>query len=79
MLCFSLGGADIYRVHQAAGEREAAFAEAAAGEKRVVLTPLPCKTKYSAQFGNQDLMPDAGWPNGVMADYYDVIRIIVVE
>lgn len=79
VLCFSLGGADIYRVHQAAGEREAAFAEAAAGEKRVVLTPLPCKTKYSAQFGNQDLMPDAGWPNGVMADYYDVIRIIVVE
>ena len=79
VLCFPLGGADIRQVHQAAAEREAAFSEAAAGDKRVVLTPLPCKTKYSAQFGNQDLTPDAGWPNGVMADYYDVIRIIVIE
>ena len=79
LLCFSLGGADIGRVHQAAIEREAAFAAAAAGDKRVDLIPYPCKTKYSAQFGNQDLMPDADWPNGVMADYYDVIRIVVVE
>ena len=79
LFCFFIGGADIHRVHQAALEREAAFTEAAAGEKRVVLTPYPCKTKYSAQYGNQDLMPDADWPNGVMADYYDVIRIIVIE
>ena len=78
-LCLLLGGEDIYRVHLAAIEREAAFAEAAAGDKRVVLTPYPCRTKYSAQYGNQDLYPDAGWPNGVMADYYDVIRIIVIE
>ena len=78
-LCFSLGGADICRVHRAAVEREAAFAEAAAGNKRVVLTPYPCRTKYSAQYGNQDLLPDADWPNGIMADYYDVIRIIVIE
>ena len=79
VLHFSIGGADIYRVHRAAAEREAAFVAAAAGDKRVVLTPYPCKTKYSAQYGNQDLVPDADWPNGVMADYYDVIRIIVVE
>ena len=78
-LCFLIGGADIERVHRAAAEREAAFAAAAAGDKKVVLTPYPCKTKYSAQYGNQDLIPDADWPNGVMADYYDVIRIIVVE
>ncbi len=78
-LCFSLGGADICRVHRAAVEREAAFAEAAAGDKRVVLTPYPCRTKYSAQYGNQNLLPDADWPNGIMADYYDVIRIIVIE
>ena len=78
-LCLLLGGEDIYRVHLTAIEREAAFAEAAAGDKRVVLTPYPCRTKYSAQYGNQDLYPDAGWPNGVMADYYDVIRIIVIE
>ena len=78
-VCFSVGGADIYHVHQAAIEREAAFAEAAAGDKRVELTRYPCKTKYSAQYGNQDLYPDAGWPNGIMADYYDVIRIIVIE
>ena len=78
-LCFSLGGADIYHVHQAALEREDAFAEAAAGDKRVVLTRYPCRTKYSAQYGNQDLLPDADWPNGIMADYYDVIRIVVIE
>ena len=78
-ICFSLGGADIYHVHRAAIEREAAFAEAAAGDKRVVLTRYPCKTKYSAQYGNQDLYPDADWPNGIMADYYDVVRIIVIE
>lgn len=78
-LCFSLGGADICRVHRAAVERETAFAEAAAGDKRVVLTRYPCRTKYSAQYGNQDLLPDADWPNGIMADYYDVIRIIVIE
>ena len=79
VVCFLIGGADIHRVYQASVEREAAFAEAAAGDKRVVLTPYPCKTKYSAQYGNQDLIPDADWPNGVMADYYDVIRIIVIE
>ena len=78
-ICFSVGGADIYHVRQAAIEREAAFAKAAAGDKRVELTLYPCKTKYSAQYGNQDLYPDAGWPNGDMADYYDVIRIIVIE
>ena len=78
-LCFSLGGADIYQVHRAAVERETAFAEAAAGDKRVVLTRYPCRTKYSAQYGNQDLLPDADWPNGIMADYYDVIRIVVIE
>ena len=78
-LCLMLGGQDVYRVHLAAIKREAAFAEAAAGDKRVILTPYPCRTKYSAQYGNQDLFPDAGWPNGVMADYYDVIRIIVIE
>ena len=79
LLCFFLGGADICRVHRAAIERETAFAEAAAGDKRVVLTRYPCRTKYSAQYGNQDLLPDADWPNGIMADYYDVIRIIVIE
>lgn len=79
LLCFFIGGADICRVHRAAIERETAFAEAAAGDKRVVLTRYPCRTKYSAQYGNQDLLPDADWPNGIMADYYDVIRIIVIE
>ena len=78
-ICFTFGSADIYRVHQAAVEREAAFTEAAAGDKRVVLKRYPCRTKYSAQYGNQDLLPDADWPNGVMADYYNVIRIIVEE
>ena len=51
--------------------------EAAAGDKRVVTRAYEYRTKYTAQYGNPDLYPDAGWPNGVMADYYDVIRIVV--
>ncbi len=78
-LCFALGTADIIGVHRAAIQREADFAEAAAGDKRVTATPYPYRTKYTAQFGNPDLSPDADWPNGVMADYYGVIRIIVEQ
>ena len=76
-LCFGLGAADIYSVHTAALEREAAFLAAAAGDKRVTVSPYAFRTKYSAQYGNPDLVYDADWPNGVMADYYDVVRIIV--
>lgn len=76
-ICFFLGTTDILGVHQAALRREADFAAAAAGDKRVTATPYPYRTKYSAQYGNPDLSPDADWPNGVVADYYGVIRIIV--
>ena len=82
-LCFSLclifGTLDIVSIHNQAVQREKAFYRAANGDKKVIAKPLYCKTKYSAQFGNPDLYPDAGWPNGIMADYYDVIRIIVVD
>ena len=77
--CFFLGVQDILLVHREAVSREAFFTEAAAGDKIVVVTPYVYHTKYTAQYGNPDLSYDAGWPNGVMADYYDVVRIIVVE
>ncbi len=76
-LCFVLGAADIVSVHGQAVVREEVFREAAAGDKRVVTSPYSYQTKYTAQYKNSDLAPDAGWPNGVMADYYEVIRIIV--
>ena len=78
-LCFAIGIADIIHVHKAAVIREQKFREAAAGDKKVELSPLPEKTKYSAQYGQLDLVYDAAWPNGVMADYYEVIRIVVVD
>ena len=78
-VCFTLGVQDIFLVHREAQEREADFAAAAAGDKRVTVTPYVYHTKYTAQYGNPDLAPDADWPNGDIADYYDVVRIIVVE
>ena len=77
VICFALGAKDIVEVHHQALAREACFMEAAAGDKRVVTRAYEYRTKYTAQYGNPDLYPDAGWPNGVMADYYDVIRIVV--
>lgn len=77
LLCFSLGVKDIISVHFQAVEREQKLDAAANGSKTVVLSPYQYNTKYSAQYGNPDLVPDADWPNGVMADYYEVIRIIV--
>lgn len=80
-LCFGvsfwLGSSDILNVHRQAEQREADFRQAAAGNKIVVVTPYEFKTKYTAQYGNPDLSPDADWPNGVVADYYDVVRILV--
>ena len=80
-LCFALhfvlGTADILGVHRQAMAREEKFAAAAAGDKIVVVAPFSFKTKYTAQYGNPDLAPDAGWPNGDIADYYGVVRIIV--
>lgn len=78
-ICFSLGVQDILLVHREAQKRETDFAAAAAGDKRVTVTPYIYHTKYTAQYGNPDLAPDADWPNGDIANYYDVVRIIVVE
>ncbi len=77
ILSFLLGVSDIVAVHRQAVHREEIFKAAAAGDKIVVTGPYAFRTKYTAQFGNPDLSYDAGWPNGVMADYYDVVRIIV--
>ncbi len=71
------GVSDIVTVYRASVVRENAFREAAEGNKILTTFPYPCRSKYSAQYGNADLAPDADWPNGIMADYYGVERIIV--
>ena len=77
VLFFFLGASDILSVYQQSVQRENAFEAAAAGDKTVITGPYAYRTKYTAQFGNPDLVYDAGWPNGIMADYYGVIRIVV--
>ena len=79
VFCFWMGVQDILLVHHEAVSREDIFEKAAAGDKIVVVSPYVYHTKYTAQYGNPDLSYDAGWPNGIMADYYDVVRIIVIE
>ena len=78
-LCFLMGSLDILQVHRAAQIREEGFLKAAEGDKTLITSPYPYRTKYTAQYGNPDLAPDADWPNGIMADYYGIIRIIVVD
>ncbi|MCR5088303.1 MAG: DUF6056 family protein, partial [Oscillospiraceae bacterium] len=77
-LTFLLGVQDILTVYKAEQTRQDVFCAAAAGDKIAEVSPLPCRTKYSAQYGLPDLVYDADWPNGIMAEYYDVTRIIVV-
>ncbi len=79
LLTFAAGTQDILTVYQADQSRAIIFQEAASGDKIATVSPLPCRTKYSAQYGLPDLVYDADWPNGIMANYYDVLRIIVVD
>ena len=79
IVCFYVGVKDIFCVRQQASSRETAFMSAAGGDKIVVVTPYSYRSKYTAQYGNPDLGPDEDWPNGVVADYYGVNRILVQQ
>ena len=74
---FTVGFSDIARVNEAAREREQAIAQALEGDGILVTRPYPCRTKYSAQYGLQDLEPDGSWPNDKMKAFYGLKDIIV--
>ena len=78
-LMFIIGWADILAVHHADLKRQAAIQEALAGDRILVASPYPVKTKYSAQYGLLDLMPDEDWPKDMIKEFYGLKDIIVVS
>ena len=48
------------------------------GSLQTVLMHYPVGQVFFADIPDE-FLPDADWPNGIMADYYDVIRIVVIE
>ena len=78
LISFTVGFADLLRVYKASEERNRAIEEALAGDGILITSPYPCRTKYSAQYGLQDLEPDSAWPTDKMKAFYG-LREIVVE
>ena len=76
---FIIGWADILAVDHADLKRQAAIQEALAGDRILVASPYPVKTKYSAQYGLLDLMPDEDWPKDMIKEFYGLKDIIVVS
>ena len=72
---FAVGVADIIQVNRAAVEREKAIAAALSSDGILVTSPFPEKTKYSAQYGLQDLTDDGSWPNDIIIEYYGLTDI----
>ena len=82
-LCFAvffIGGiTDIITVFHASEERMKAISEAQAGDGVLITTQYPVKTKYSAQYGLQDLTGEDSWPDDPFKVYYHLWDIVVVE
>ena len=79
ILYFATGFKDIMSVHHAALEREREIESARETDRVLVTSPYPCRTKYSAQYGLQDVEPGAAWPNDMIVLYYGMDRLIVKE
>lgn len=79
LLLFITGAADILTVHHADLKRQAAIQEALTGDGILVASPYPVKTKYSAQYGLLDLMPDEDWPKDMIKEFYGLKDIIVLS
>lgn len=77
LFTFVIGTADIVNVHHAADIREEEIAEVLCTDGILRTAPYPCRTKYSAQFGLEDLRPDSLWPNDIEKEYYGLQGIIV--
>ena len=74
-----IGLSDILAVHNAATRRNEAIDKALATDGVLITTPYPEKTRYSAQYGLQDLTPDGDWPNNQIKEYYGLKKIVVVD
>ncbi len=79
LLFFVTGAADILTVHQAALERDKEIEKARQTDKVLAVSPYPCRTKYSAQYGLQDVEPGVAWPNDMIALYYGMDQLIVIQ
>ena len=74
----SVGVFDIMLVNRASIERDKAITAALSSDGILIASPYPEKTKYSAQYGIQDLTDDGSWPNDVIAEYYGLKGIMTV-
>ena len=74
-LSFSLGAADILAVHRSELRRQEQIRLAQQGDGIAVVSLHPVRSKYSAQYGLDDLTESGEWPNDVMAQYYGIDRI----
>lgn len=78
VLFFAAGLFDILSVYRQAQQREEAIGQALLTDGVLVAEPYRVRTKYSAQYGLLDLMPDESWPNDYIKEYYQLRNIIVV-
>jgi hypothetical protein len=58
-------------------ERQSAIQKALASDGILVAAPYPVKTKYSAQYGLQDIAEGEDWPKDMIKEYYGLKEIIV--
>lgn len=74
-LFFSLGTADILAVHRSELERQSLIRQAQQGDGIVMAPAHPVRSKYSAQYGLNDLNAEGSWPDDIIARYYGLRQI----
>jgi hypothetical protein len=79
LLFFIVGLCDILNVYHAAHERALSIEKALESDRILITEPYPCQTKYSAQYGLQDVEPEAAWPNDMIVLYYGLDQLVVKE
>ncbi len=77
LLHFIPGMMDLVHVENAAKARDRAIREALDSDGVLYTAPYPVRTKYSAQYGIQDLAEGEYWPNEIVAEYYGLTDIVV--
>ena len=77
LLHFIPGMMDLIHVEKAAEARNRAIQEALDSDGVLYTAPYPVKTKYSAQYGIQDLAEGEYWPNDFVVKYYGLKDVVV--
>ncbi|HBB60910.1 MAG TPA: hypothetical protein DCZ61_03850 [Lachnospiraceae bacterium] len=77
LLHFIPGMMDLVHVEKAAEARNRAIQEALDSDGVLYAVPYPVKTKYSAQYGIQDLAEGEYWPNEFVVKYYGLKDVVV--